>query len=235
MSGRFIPPQPVDKIVSLKCHRELRGRLPRDVAVENMRPSVGCRTNGPKRKARLNGNRIRGGDDYFAVWMFLSEIIVNGPGDVLCGFCSEAEQLVLETVGGLDLVRTVDQPIVHRELVRDWNTGPDSHVVEGEEVKPVGSGVVDLVFGVVSFDTQRAAPLAEIDVDTFPDGNDVGAVGLENIAINLRPRLVGGISLQSVGRLPKLQIQARAPSAAGGRIGRAFKHDAGLTQTDLVA
>jgi hypothetical protein len=62
-----------------------------------------------------------------------------------------------------------------------------------------------------------------------------GAVGLENVAINLGPGFVGGISLQGVSGLTELQIEAPAPPAACGGIGRMVNCDTGLIEAEFVA
>jgi len=108
-------------------------------------------------------------------------------------------------------------------------------VVEGQEIKPEGAGVVGLIFGIVSFDTEGAAPFSEIDFEAFADGRDIGAVGLKDVAIDVGARLVVGIALQRVGGLAELEVEASAPAAAVGDVGGMIKDDVGLVEAELVA
>src|SRR4029077_3988744 len=170
-----------------------------------------------------------------SIWMFLSEIIVHGPDNVFRRLSNETEQLIFETIGGFDLIGAVYHPIVQCKAIANWGTETDAHVVEGQKIEPVGAGIIYLVFGVVAFDSERTSPFAKIDSYSFTGGNYVCAVGLKNVAINLGPGFVGGVSLQCVGGLAELQVQTPAPAAAGCGIGRMFNDDTGLVETEFIA
>src|SRR6202051_1785642 len=167
--------------------------------------------------------------------MFLSKIIVHGPDNIFCRLRGETKQLIFKTIGGFDLVGAVHHPIVQREAIAEWRADTDPHVVERQKVEPVCAGIIYLVFGVVAFDSERTSPFTEIDVYAFTDWNYVCAVDLENVAINLGPGFVRGISLQGVGGLPELQIEAPAPPMARGGIGRMVNDDTGLVEAEFVA
>ena len=151
------------------------------------------------------------------------------------GLRDETKQLIFETIGGFDLIGAVYHPIVQRKAIADWDTDTDTHVVKRQKVEPVRAGIIYLVFGVVAFDAERTSPFAKIDGYAFTDGNYVCAVGLENVAINLGPRFVRGVSLQCVGGLAELQIEAPTPAAAGCGIGRMFNDDTGLVEAEFIA
>src|SRR6202030_2556771 len=125
-------------------------------------------------------------------------------------------------IGGFDLIGAVHHPIVQRKTIADWRTDAYTHVVERQKIEPVGARIIYLVFGVVALDSKRTSPFSEIDSYDFTDGNYVCAVSLKNVAIDLRPRFVRGVSLQCVGGLAELQVQAPTPPPAGHRISRAL-------------
>src|ERR1700693_2136851 len=167
--------------------------------------------------------------------MFLSKIIVHGPHNVFRRLSDEAKQLIFETIGGFNLISAVYHPIVKCEAIVDWGADAYTHVVKRQKVEPVGAGIIYLVFGVVAFDSERTSPFAKIDGYAFTGGNYICAVGLENVAINLGPGFVRGVSLQSVGGLTELQIEAPAPAAAGRGIGWMLNDDAGLVKAEFIA
>ena len=107
-------------------------------------------------------------------------------------------------------------------------------VVKGEKVEPERAGIVHLVFGVVVLDAQRAGPLAKIDGHSSANRRDVRPIGLKYVAVNVRTRLVGGISLKRLGGLPELEIQPRSPTFVIGHIGRVFKHNVALVQAEGI-
>ena len=116
--------------------------------------------------------------------MFLAEIVVHRPVDVLRGFRRESKQLVFEPIGGFDLVGAIHYPIVQAESIVHWKAGAHAHVIERQEAEPERTRVVHLILGVVPLDSQRTSPLAEINRQAFAQRSDIGAVSLENIAVD---------------------------------------------------
>src|ERR1700722_490727 len=167
--------------------------------------------------------------------MFLPEIIIHGPHNVFCRLGSETKQFIFETVGGLDLIGAVYYPIVQRKTIADGSAHAHTHVVKGQKIKPVRARIIYLVLGVVALDTERTSPFAEIDGYAFTGGNYVGAIGLENVAIDLWSRFVGGISLQGIGGLAELQVEAPAPAMACCGIGQMVNDETGLVEAELIA
>ena len=108
-------------------------------------------------------------------------------------------------------------------------------MVEGQKVKPVRTGIVHLIFGVVSLDSQRAGPLSKIQRDSFTGWKDIRPVRLKDVAIDFRAGFVRGISLERVRGLSKLQIEAASPPAAGVDIGCVLENQRGLIEAELVA
>src|SRR5215831_16631296 len=97
-------------------------------------------------------------------------------------------------------------------------------MVEGQEIKPKGPGVVHLVLSVITFDAQRAGPLSEIHFESFAERNDESAVSLKEVPINLGTRLVRGIALKSLRSLSPLQVQPSAPTFSFLGIGCIFQN-----------
>ena len=108
-------------------------------------------------------------------------------------------------------------------------------MIERQKIEPVGTRVVHLIFGVVVFIAEGARPLSEIHRETSAHRQHIRSIRLEDVAVNLRPRLVGRIPLQSLGSLPELQVEPHPETLAGGHIGRMLENDAGLVQAEHVA
>src|ERR1700758_1171377 len=160
--------------------------------------------------------------------MFLPQIVIHSPSNGFLGLRCESEQLILETIGGLRLVRPIHHPIVDAESVAQRNTSAHTHVIERQKTEPKRPRIIYLILGVISLDPQRAPPLAKVNSHTLSDGKDVSAVSLKNVAIDLRSWFIQGIPLQRVGSLAKLQIQAATPAAPSGRVCGPFEHQASL-------
>src|SRR5215469_18673608 len=122
--------------------------------------------------------------------MFLTEIVVHSPRKRFSRLGTETEQFVLETVGGLRLICAIDQPVVDCETVVDRESGAKAHMVIRQKVEPVRTRIIQLILCIVAFYAKRAAPLAEVNVPSFAQRNDIGSVSLEDIAIDFRARFV---------------------------------------------
>src|SRR5208337_58096 len=94
-----------------------------------------------------------------------------------------------------------------------------AHVVERQEVEPVGARIIDLELGVVAFDAERAGPFSEVDRETAAQRNHIRSIGLEDIAIDSRTRLVHRIALQRGRGLSELQIEPGSVAASRIHIG----------------
>src|SRR5262249_52240078 len=134
----------------------------------------------------------------------------------------------------LDLVRAIHNPVVHGESIVQRNPNTCTHVIERQKIEPVRTRVVDLVLRVISLDSERTPPLSKVHVDSFADGENIRAVGLEYVAIDLRPRLVRRIPLQGVGGLPELKIEARSPTPTSANVRRMLKDHVRLVQAELI-
>src|SRR2546427_9646693 len=107
-------------------------------------------------------------------------------------------------------------------------------MIERQKVVPMGSGVIYLVLVVITFHSEGAGPLSDIDVKTFAYRKDVSAIDLIERAIDLGPRLIGWVSLQRLRGLAPLQVQTGAPALCFGRIGGTFDDQGGLVQAEAV-
>ena len=94
--------------------------------------------------------------------MVLPVVVVHCPTDRFVRLRGEPEKLRFETVGSLGVVAPVYNPVVQRQSIIDGVGGTKTHVIEGQEVKPVRTGVVHLVLSVVVFYSQGAGPFAEV-------------------------------------------------------------------------
>src|ERR1700677_1612917 len=229
-----MPPQPLYNIVAFECQGELRRGLPAHVAVEDVKTAIGSGIYRRKTETGLHRNR-RCFCHADAVGVLLSQVVIHRPANGFARGRRPTEQLVFETVRGLDLVGTVDQPVVQCKLVIDRVTGAESHVVKGQEVEPERSRIIHLVFGVIPFHSNRTGELPKIDIYATAYGNNIGTVSLKNVAVNIRPRLVGRITLQRICRLAKLQVETATEAAPVGNVGKALKYHIRLIQAKTVA
>src|SRR5215831_996069 len=108
-------------------------------------------------------------------------------------------------------------------------------MIERQEIEPERPRIVDLILGIVSLDPQRTAPLSKINGDPLTYRDDIRTVSLEDVAIDLGSRFIRGVSLQRIGGLAELQIEASTPLATRVRIGCVLQDYAGLVDTELVA
>ena len=82
--------------------------------------------------------------------MFLAEVVVHGPTDILFRGENKAEHFVLVTIERFSLLRAIGDPIVDAELVVELIVKARTHVVERQKIKPVGARIVDLILSVVA-------------------------------------------------------------------------------------
>src|SRR5580692_104522 len=192
-----------------------------------MQPAIWSGINRRKTKARLHWNRARCWDAD-PIGMLLAQVIIHRPANGFSWGHGKAEQLIFETVCGFDLISAVNQPVIQGKFIIDRITGTEAHVVEGQKVEPERSRIVHLIFGVVSFEPDGTRKFAEVDIQAAADGNDVSAVGLKNVPVNIWPGFIGRISLQRVRGLAKLQIQTASETSSSSNIGWVIKYHAGL-------
>ena len=72
-------------------------------------------------------------------------------------------------------------------------------------------------------------------MDATTCGNDVGAVGLEDVAVDLWTCLVGRITLQGFGGLAELQVDTKAVAAMDGQVGIQIEDKIRLVDAEDVA
>src|SRR5208282_2170458 len=121
------------------------------------------------------------------------------------------------------------------QLVVDLVGGAHAHVIKRQKIEPKRARIVQLVFGVISFDSDRASKFADIQRQSVADGRHVRSISLKDISIDIRAGFIGGISLQRVRRLPELQIEANSKRTSSANIGSPLENHVGLIQTDVVA
>src|ERR1035438_8153 len=86
--------------------------------------------------------------------MLLPQIVVHRPSYVLVGLENESKQLILEAIEGFCLLSAIGDPIVQSNGVIKLVVQARTHVIEGQEVKPIRAGIVHLIFRVVALDPQ---------------------------------------------------------------------------------
>ena len=69
--------------------------------------------------------------------MFLAQIVVHGPREILAMLRRKSEKLVFETVERFGLLRAVIDPIIERDRAVDLVRGPDAHVKERQKIEQV--------------------------------------------------------------------------------------------------
>ena len=124
--------------------------------------------------------------------------------------------------------------MLHGELRVDVIRCPEAHVIERQKVEIEGSGVIDLIVGVIVLDAESAVELAEIYSQAASDRKDIRAVRLEQIPVNLRPGLVLGSALERLRILPEHEIDAAAVSAARLDVRSTFQDEPELVQREVV-
>ena len=107
-------------------------------------------------------------------------------------------------------------------------------MIEGQEIEPIGTGVIHLIFGVISFDAKRACKLAEVDGQPATEWDYIRPICLEDVTINVRPWFVGRVPLKSLSSLPILKVEAETESFAVRRIGCVFDHQISLIQAEGI-
>ncbi len=107
-------------------------------------------------------------------------------------------------------------------------------MVVGQEIEEIGAGVVELVLGVVVFRAEGAGEFAEVEGEAFTDGRDVGAVGLEDVAVDIGAELVLRAALEGFGGLAELEVSADAEALAGGDVGRVLDDERELVDAEAV-
>ena len=233
MHRRGVGPLALDHVVAFRLQGKFRRRLPGGIAVENVHLAVGRRCDGRKTETGLNRHRaVACGRD---VGVVLAEVIVHRPSNRFGRLGDVAEELVLVLIGRLRLVGSIDQPVVQSKAIVDAILRAHAGVIEGQVVKVEGPRIVHLVLGVVAFRAERARPLADVHIQAAAQRDHVGAVSLEDVAVDLRARLVGGIALQGLRGLAELQVKTNAISSFRGHIRIEGKDDIGLVNAEGVA
>src|ERR1035441_8835482 len=118
--------------------------------------------------------------------MLLPQIVVHRPSHVLVRLNTECKQLILEAIEGFGLLSAIRDPIVQSDGVIELVVQARTHVIEGQEVKPIRAGIVHLIFRVVALDPQGTGPFPEINRKSIANWNDVRAISLEDRAIQDR-------------------------------------------------
>src|ERR1022692_3342030 len=103
-------------------------------------------------------------------------------------------------------------------------------MIEGQKVKPIGAGVIHLIFGIVALKPQGTGPLPEVHGKSRANWNNVRAISLEDSAIDIRMWFVGSISLERGCSLSILKVQAEAIPFAVRRIGGVIENQRRLIQ-----
>src|ERR1700722_277468 len=108
-------------------------------------------------------------------------------------------------------------------------------MIEGQIIKVERPRVVHLVFRVVNLNPQRASPFSKVHSKSLPYRNYVSPIKLEDIPVDVWPRLIRRITLQRRGSLPELQVQPHPvpPSRRYIRIQR--KHHISLVDAEGIA
>ena len=161
------------------------------------------------------GNRRHAGRlNLLDVGVLLPQVEVGRPGHRLRRVDHRAEHLILVVVERLGLLGAVGDPVVGGNRIVESVTDPRAHVIERQIVEPIGPRVVRLILGVVALETDRTRPLPEVDGQTRTEREHVGAIGLKDVAVDPRPRLVRQAPLQRFCGLAELQIEARTEPPA---------------------
>ena len=142
--------------------------------------------------------------------------------------------VALEVVEVLGLLDAVGEHVHHRHGVADRQADAQARVVERQEVEEVGAREVVVVLGVVGLVAEVRGELAEVGLQAAADREDVAAVGLPDVAVDVGARLVGGAALHRLGGLAELEVDAGAEAAAGGDVGRAVDDDRRLLDAEDV-
>src|SRR5688572_7242594 len=167
--------------------------------------------------------------------LLLAGVIIRLRRDSLRRFECQQRGLRLEAVEIFTLVDAVDQPVCRREFVVEWIGRAEAEMVKRQKVEEIRPAIIEIVFGVVGFVTERAGEFAEINCQAGAQRRNVSSVNLPDVAINLRPQFVDSAALQGFGRLAELQVESRSESAPGVYVRRLFQDDRRLVQAEAVA
>ena len=211
-------------------------RLPSGIRIEDVQAAVHRWNDRHDRQTWLRRRRrLARREDRLNVRMLLSHVEVRRPRHRLPRVEHRAEQLILVVIECFGLLRSVGQPVVRGDAIVEAIRRPDTHVVEGQVVEPVRTGIVRLILGVVGLETDRARPLPEVDCETGAERKYVCAVRLKNVAVDPGAGLINRASLQRFRRLAVLEIETSTESPPRGGIGSAFDQHARLVQAEVVA
>lgn len=171
---------------------------------------------GGEGKAGVGGPGPVGIENAKGAMVFIAGEEIEIPGDLTQRLKGENGGLAFGGIEVLCLIGAIDKPVSRGKAGMNGIAGTQTGVVEGQEIEEVASGVVELVFGVIGFETERAGKLAEIERESVADRGEEGAVSLKEIAIESWTWFVGGGTLKQAGGLSELKIDAAAGVAPGG-------------------
>src|ERR1700721_2574767 len=100
----------------------------------------------------------------------------------------------------------LSQVVVHvpQNILCSLHRDSEHRMKKGKVVEVERPRVIDLVFRIVTLNTQRTGPLSKVQSKSLTHGNNISPISLKDISIDVRPRLIRRIPLQRRSRLPEL-------------------------------